>query len=166
MTPSSILNEFVLSEATGTTTFTYAGNVTDGGEDSHAREEFDALTAEWVNETQSTSSLEDIKTHPSYLRIIGKGKSVLPFIFEDLRRNARHWFPALKAITGTSPINPKDAGKLREMTEAWLRWGEQMGYGRRDYARFILASTISSAEQFHYYERTDYGLQLYFLGSG
>ena len=84
MTTSSMINEFVFGDATGTPTSIYFGIMTYVGEDSHAREEFDALTAEWVNDTQGESSLEDIKSHPSYLQIIGKGKSVLPFIFEDL----------------------------------------------------------------------------------
>lgn len=165
MTPSSIVNEPALGDATGTPTSIYFGIWTHGGENSHARQEFDALTAEWVNDTQGASSLEDIKSHPSYLQIIGKGKGVLPLIFEDLRQNSRHWFPALRAITGTSPISPKDAGNLRLMADAWLKWAEQMGYGERDYARIIFASAISPPEQFHTYERPDRGLQLYLLGS-
>lgn len=72
--------------------------------------------------------------HPAYLRIIGMGRAAVPLILDEMRSRGGHWFVALAAITGENPIAPDDRGRVRAMTDAWLRWGAGRGYlsGSRD----------------------------------
>lgn len=44
--------------------------------------------------------------------------------FRKQQKNPDHWFWALQAITEENPANPKDAGDLRKMSEAWLKWAK------------------------------------------
>jgi hypothetical protein len=56
------------------------------------------------------------------------GKSVIPFILRDIKRTQDDWFWALTAITRENPIPAHDAGHIKKMMEAWLRWGVAKGY--------------------------------------
>jgi hypothetical protein len=58
------------------------------------------------------------------------GDNSSPFIFEQLGRNADHWFFALRAITGINPIPEEDRGRIPEMCKHWLQWGEDHGFVR------------------------------------
>ena len=75
-----------------------------------------------------TSSTSRICSHPAYLRIIGLGKEVLPFIFREMGREPNHWFVALEALTGENPIPPDHIGDVKKMTKDWLDWAEGIGY--------------------------------------
>lgn len=86
------------------------------------------LAITWKEETKLSSSIRDIALNQSYLEIIGMGKKALPFIFEDLQIKPTHWFAALRAITGFSPIKRAHRGNIRLMSEDWLKWGEENGY--------------------------------------
>jgi hypothetical protein len=55
------------------------------------------------------------------------GTAVVPHLLRELERRPDHWFWALTAITGADPVKPEDRGKLRKMTDAWLRWGKEQG---------------------------------------
>ena len=66
--------------------------------------------------------------HPAYQEIIGLGPAVLPFMLRDLQENERHWFAALRTITGANPIPPAAAGNVPQMVEAWLKWARDKGY--------------------------------------
>lgn len=87
--------------------------------------EFQNLVTQWKKDTRFSSSLLEICTNSSYQQIIGMGEEVLPLIFDELKKSPGHWFWALKAITRIDPVNPKDRGNLKEMTEAWLFWWEE-----------------------------------------
>lgn len=89
---------------------------------------FRYLADKWKEETFVTSSLNIIESNPSYLEIIGMGRKVLPFIFEDLMSKPSFWFSALEKITGCDPIKPSHIGYIKLMTEDWLKWGEEHGY--------------------------------------
>jgi hypothetical protein len=82
----------------------------------------------WMQETAFSSSLNDIVAHPSYLRIIGLGRSALPHIFQAMRAEPAHWFVALMAITGEDPLEGRYDMPFDDMTAAWLRWGSAHGY--------------------------------------
>jgi calcineurin-like phosphoesterase family protein len=69
--------------------------------------------------------------HPSYHRIIGLGPAVLPFIFDDLRKELQHWFYALACITGESPEIP-NPGKMEEIRQIWLNWADLHGYEQEE----------------------------------
>jgi hypothetical protein len=90
-------------------------------------EKFQALAETWRREVQFLSSVTEMVLHPAYQRIIGMGTAVVPHLLCELERRPDHWFWALTAITGADPIKPEDRGKLRKMTEAWLRWGKEQG---------------------------------------
>lgn len=53
------------------------------------------------------------------------GMPVVPLILEDLRHQPYHWFWALNAITGEQPVPQSAHGRVREMADAWINWGEQ-----------------------------------------
>jgi hypothetical protein len=93
--------------------------------------EFDRLVGEWKREVRSKSLMITIAMHPAYQQMMGMGPKVLPFIFERIKRSdekAYQWFWALAAITRQNPIPIEMRGKIREMTRAWLRWGQEHGY--------------------------------------
>ena len=90
--------------------------------------EFSRLTSAWRRDTELSSSLTEISTHPAYQRIVGMGCLALPLIFQELAREPDHWFWALKAITGCDPVPPSHRGDLELMTADWLEWGRSRGY--------------------------------------
>jgi len=85
---------------------------------------FRSLHARWRAETDSPRTDMRTKiTHPAYLRIIGMGMKVVPFVLAELKRSPDHWGTALEAITGAKPV-PQDArGNMRAIAKAWLEWG-------------------------------------------
>jgi len=84
--------------------------------------------AKWREARAVMSSPSDMAALSDYLRIIGMGERAIPLMLEDLRKRADHWFIALHAITGVSPVPAEDRGRLDKMAEAWIAWGEQNGY--------------------------------------
>lgn len=88
-------------------------------------ERFKRLAADWSENTWHISSVDDLTSHPSYKKIVELGWDVVPYLLEDLRHNRRFWFPALGEITKLRPFDPRDAGDLERMTEAWVRWGKK-----------------------------------------
>jgi len=88
--------------------------------------EFKNQADQWRRDTLHTSSLTKMVMHPSYLRIIGMGRSVLPLLFKELQERPDHWLVALNAITGQDPA-PSD-GTFDEAVAAWLDWGRTHGY--------------------------------------
>ena len=88
--------------------------------------EFNSQADQWRRETLHVSSLTKMVMHPSYLRIIGMGRAVLPFLLKELARRPDHWLVALNAITGEDPA-PAD-GTFDEAVTAWLDWGRKHGY--------------------------------------
>jgi hypothetical protein len=87
-------------------------------------DEFRYHADKWMAETAKLSSTRDIALHPSYQRIMAMGPDVLPFIFREMKEAPDHWFWALQFITGEDPVPAADAGKIRRMTEVWLRWAK------------------------------------------
>ena len=94
-----------------------------------AWEKFVRLRDEWKSEKTHTSSVEARILHPAYLRIIGMGWEAVSLILTELdEQRLDHWFPALYAITEANPVPAQDAGQMRKMAEAWVRWGKQNGH--------------------------------------
>ena len=92
------------------------------------RAEFRQLAQEWSTAVQDLSSVHDMVSHPSYLQIIGKGLQVVSYIIRELERAPDHWFVALEAIVGDSPVELDQRGNIFEMKEAWMIWAEREGY--------------------------------------
>lgn len=86
------------------------------------------LKEEWEAGTAHLSSITEIAMHPAYQQIIGMGLIAMPFILNEMKKKPGHWFWALKSITGEDPVPPEQRGRIKQMTETWLRWGIQQGY--------------------------------------
>ena len=56
------------------------------------------------------------------------GEAAIPLILERMQTQGGHWFHALHEITGARPVPPESRGRIKEMTQAWLEWGELNGY--------------------------------------
>ena len=91
-------------------------------------ERFRRLSDEWYRAVAHHSSDRIRNNHPAYQEIIALGRPVVPLLLRDLEVNRRHWFAALRAITGANPVPSEDAGSFPKMAEAWLRWGMEQGY--------------------------------------
>ena len=85
---------------------------------------FHKLADEWSSEVGNISSVTVLTSHPKYQKIISLGWNVVPYLLADLQNKRGYWFPALNAITGIRPFDPRDAGNIIRMTEAWIKWGK------------------------------------------
>jgi hypothetical protein len=86
------------------------------------------LASEWERATGHLSSMKAASEHPAYQEIISLGPDVVPLLLRDLKENERHWFIALRTITGANPIPKSAAGNIPKMIEAWLTWARENGY--------------------------------------
>src|SRR6266404_5895121 len=91
------------------------------------RERFQRLAAEWKEQSRHMSNTAQMAMLRPYQKIIGMGVDAVPLILEELQREPDQWFWALEAITDESPVPPEAAGKVRQMTQAWIDWGKQRG---------------------------------------
>ncbi|MBI5409314.1 MAG: hypothetical protein HZA14_08110 [Nitrospirae bacterium] len=89
---------------------------------------FLTLQKEWEGNTAHLSSMTKIVMHPAYQQIIGMGQVAVPLILSEMRKKPDHWFWALRSITGEDPVLPEHRGRLKQMTEDWLKWGRDKGY--------------------------------------
>ncbi len=93
-----------------------------------AEERFQRLAGVWRKKRGPTSSVSQMAMLPEYQAIIGMGRDAVPLLLGELRKEPDHWFWALAAITGEDPVAREDKGKLPEMADAWIRWGQEHGY--------------------------------------
>jgi hypothetical protein len=91
-------------------------------------ERFHRLANAWEQATGHLSSMKAASEHAAYQEIIGMGTAVVPCLLRDLIENERHWFIALRTISGANPIPTSAAGDIPKMIEAWLQWGKENGY--------------------------------------
>lgn len=101
-----------------------------GSQHEDIEHEFNELARQWKAERRATSFSSAMAMQPAYQRIIGLGRRALPLILRELEKELDHWFWALKAISGEDPVPPQSRGKMREMRNAWLKWGREKGYAR------------------------------------
>jgi hypothetical protein len=90
---------------------------------------FLTLAETWTRETAHLSSTRQMAEHPVFREIVSLGRPVVPLIFKELLRDPGfHWFHALRDIIGSGSEIPTEAqGRLRPVTECWLRWGKEHG---------------------------------------
>jgi len=73
------------------------------------------------------SELSIVYNHPSYIKIIEKGKKSIPFLLESVDGDFRaFWFNSLRIITGDDP--DKDFIKTEDIRNSWKNWGVENGY--------------------------------------
>ena len=92
------------------------------------RAAFERLADEWEDDRPRGADIAQMTAHPAYQAIIAMGKPAIPQILDRLAAKPDHWFVALHAISGASPVAPENRGRLKEMTAAWLKWGQERGY--------------------------------------
>jgi hypothetical protein len=89
--------------------------------------EFKKHERKWKRETRHLSDPAEKYLHPSYARVIGLGWPAVRLILRSLKREPADWFYALRAITGANPVTTAMAGDVRQMSQAWINWGERRG---------------------------------------
>jgi hypothetical protein len=105
-----------------------AGLASEEKADDDARQRrFQDLVDLWKRERGPHSSSARLALHPAYQQIIDMGPDAVPLLLRELQREPDHWFRALHAITGADPIPEASRGNIREMAEAWIRWGRHEG---------------------------------------
>ena len=92
------------------------------------RAAFDHLAAEWETSRPRGADIAQMTAHPAYQGIIAMGEPAVPWILDRMATKPDHWFGALHAITGASPVAPENRGRFKAMTSDWLKWGHQHGY--------------------------------------
>ncbi len=90
-------------------------------------QQFRRLEAQWKADTEFLSDADKIINHAAFQGIIALGADVVPLLLRDLEKQPSLWVWALPRITGANPVPEEDAGNIRTMTEAWLRWGREKG---------------------------------------
>lgn len=96
----------------------------------HIAKQFRELADAWYVQKGPSSSATQKAMLPSYQKIIGLGRPVVPFILRELQHHPDHWFWALEALLAPgeeNPVQEADKGNIRKMTDAWLRWGMDKG---------------------------------------
>lgn len=91
------------------------------------RDRFERLALAWEQEAKLMASPVEMAMLPAYQEIVGMGPAAVPLILKRLESNPDHWFWALRAITGTNPVRPEDAGTVDAMARAWIEWGREQG---------------------------------------
>lgn len=91
-------------------------------------ERFEKLKRQWRSETMLSSSTTDLVLNANYQQIIALGDEVIPLLLREMETEPNHWGWALRAITGCDPVPNQDAGRLKRIAKAWVRWGRESGY--------------------------------------
>ena len=91
-------------------------------------QEFEGLATAWKAERGPTSSVAEMIVHPAYRKIVDMGQEVVPCLLRELEREPDHWFWALSEITRENPVRTDQEGKMSEMANAWVTWGQERGY--------------------------------------
>jgi large subunit ribosomal protein L15 len=94
---------------------------------------FASLTQNWEYKTQLFSSTTRIISHYAYQEIIKLGrehpKLIVPLIADKLKsEKPKHWFAALREITGENPVSKQIAGKVDKMAASWISFFKERGY--------------------------------------
>lgn len=92
------------------------------------RDTFERLADEWVEGRPRGADIAAMTAHPAYQSIIAIGEDAVPWMLNRMTAEPDHWFVALSAVTGASPVPTESRGRIKEMTTAWLQWGHERGY--------------------------------------
>src|SRR5262245_19876265 len=103
----------------------------EGNGNSHELESrFRQLAKSWKEGTAHLGSMARMAKHPAYQEISSLGAAAVPLLLAELHREPDFWFNALRTITGENPVPESSAGKIDEMSQAWLEWGRERGFIR------------------------------------
>jgi hypothetical protein len=94
-------------------------------------EKFNEYANKWERETRYVSSVTEKIMNPNYQAIINMGlaspRLTLSLLLRDMKTTGRTWFTALARISKQNPVKQEDAGNVKKMTKAWLKWGKSEG---------------------------------------
>lgn len=93
-------------------------------------EEFFVLSTRWERATGHLSNVTTMSMKPDYQAIMGLGKPVVPLMLSNMQiHTSVNWNWALYFINEQEqiPFDPKDAGKVVKMCQAWINWGRAKG---------------------------------------
>jgi hypothetical protein len=93
-----------------------------------AAREFNSLAERWRTERPRGVDVAQMADTAAYREIIAMGVRAIRPMLIQLRQRPEHWIYALYKITGENPVPPEAEGNLKEMAEAWIRWGKERGY--------------------------------------
>jgi hypothetical protein len=99
-----------------------------GSDEQSLQEKFNTLATQFIEDTAGMSSTVEMVKHPAYQEIIKIGEPIVPLLLKDLQQNPLYWLAALRQITQENPVKPEQRGKIKQMAEAWLNWGQEKGY--------------------------------------
>ena len=89
---------------------------------------FEVIARQWKLETGGMSSVSQITSNKHYLRILAMGQRVIPYIIDDLRKEAAPWFYALSVLAERDDIGREYRGQFRKIANAWIEWWENEGH--------------------------------------
>jgi hypothetical protein len=92
-------------------------------------QKFENLADEWESETRHVASSKKIASHPLVREIVKMGRPAVPLILRRMKDRPWFWFHTLKELTRVKvdPVRPSMRGDMQQMTEAWIKWGENRG---------------------------------------
>jgi len=93
-------------------------------QDSQLEKEFNERADRWERESSIHSSPGEKFFHRDYIRIIGKGERVVPFILKRLEKSKKDWLWALEHIIPEEENPAKGIEDFRDAVQAWLDWGK------------------------------------------
>lgn len=71
------------------------------------------------------SSADEMVKNPAYRIIVDAGTNAIPFIMDELSRNAEGWMmQCLGEIAGINPVRENHRGDILKMRDDWMEWLE------------------------------------------
>jgi hypothetical protein len=101
------------------------GKVLTDSKTSQLEKEFNERANRWEKESSIHSSPGEKFLHKDYLRIIGKGESVVPLILKRMETSKKDWLFALEHIVPEEENPAKGIENFRDAVEAWIDWGKR-----------------------------------------
>ena len=81
----------------------------------------------WKEETLVNSDFSEVISNEWFLKIIGLGPDVLPYLYPLIEAEGGLWCIAVEAITDVTP-DVVDGTDFRELSTFWLNWLRDNGY--------------------------------------
>lgn len=72
-----------------------------------------------------SSSFTELVAHPSFRRIVEFGRPAVPYLLREIQHEPSLLVWAMHEITGENPVPRSARGKIREMSAAWVSWGNE-----------------------------------------
>jgi len=99
------------------------------------------LIDRWEEETGFSSRIE--VDHPCFRSLLSLGSDIIPFILKKMQRELTWVMIALYKVVPEEdlPNIPEEfAGKIREQTEIWIKWGIEKGYLKEEEVDYVMYS--------------------------